>query len=112
LAIPEYSQNKELANKFVEYMTSYEGQRILFLSGGEMPSRKAVYDDPAVKAAQPMASVMLEALMGAYNRPMVVENQEVLAIAGRAWQEALSATKTPQKALDDAAAAIKSILKK
>ncbi len=50
--------------------------------------------------------------MGAYNRPMVVENQEVLAIAGRAWQEALSATKTPQKALDDAAAAIKSILKK
>lgn len=112
LAIPEYSKNKELANKFVEYMTSYEGQKILFLSGGEMPSRKAVYDDPAVVAAQPMASVMLEALMGAYNRPMVVENQEVLAIVGRAWQEALSATKTPQKALDDAAEAIKSILKK
>jgi multiple sugar transport system substrate-binding protein len=111
LAIPEQSKNKELAAKFVAYMTSYEGQKKLFLTGGEMPARKAVYDDPDIKAVQPNAAVMLDALLGARNRPMVVENQEVLSMVGRAWQEALTGLKTPKKALDDAAAAIKKILK-
>jgi len=112
LAIPQQSGNKELAQKFVSYMTSYEGQKKLFVTGGEMPSRKAVYKDPAALSVQPMAPVMLDALLGACNRPMVVENQEVLAAVGRAWQEALTQMKTPKKALDDAAAAISKILKK
>jgi multiple sugar transport system substrate-binding protein len=111
LAIPQQSKNKDLAAKFVSYMTSYEGEKTLFLTGGEMAARKAVYEDPDILNAQPMAPVMLAALLGARNRPMVVENQEVLALAGRAWQEALTGLKTPKQALDDAAAAIKKIIK-
>jgi multiple sugar transport system substrate-binding protein len=112
LAIPQQSNNKDLAQKFVSYMTSYEGQKKLFVTGGEMPARKAVYQDPEALKVQPMAPVMLDALLGARNRPMVVENQEVLAAVGRAWQEALTQMKTPKKALDDAAVAISRILKK
>lgn len=111
LAVPANSQHSEAAELFIKYVTKYESQKLLFLEGGEMPSMKAVYDDPDVLAEHPMALAMLEALEGAFNRPLVPENQEVLGILGRAWQEALVGAKTPQKALDDAARAIEAILR-
>lgn len=111
VGIPVNSQKKELALRFVEYLTSYESQKLLFLQGGEMPTLKAVYQDPEVLKTQPMARMMLSALLQAKNRPMVVKSREVMAAVERAWEAAILQVKTPKQALDDAAGEIKRVLK-
>jgi multiple sugar transport system substrate-binding protein len=110
LGIPTGSKKKDLAMKFLDFMSSYEGQKVLFVEGGEMPTRKAVYDDPDSLKAQPLAPVMLAALLEAKNRPMVVESREVMAACERAWEVAILGVKTPKEALDDAAREIERIL--
>ena len=48
LGVSAYSTHQADAKKFIMWITSYKEQLAYFLGGGETPTLKAVYNDPAV----------------------------------------------------------------
>lgn len=69
LGISSYSQNKEAAWKFVEFITSPRMQKFIALKAGLAPTRKALYEDEEIINAYPQFSKMQEVFFTAYPRP-------------------------------------------
>lgn len=51
--INKNTKNLDMALNFVEYMSSYEIEVLDCCTGGNLPTRKAAYDDPRVQEANP-----------------------------------------------------------
>jgi multiple sugar transport system substrate-binding protein len=68
--ISRWSQNEEAAWKFVSFMTSYQGQKILALKAGLAPTRRAVYHDPEVMDKMPHLKSFLPVFENAKPRPL------------------------------------------
>lgn len=69
LGISSYSENKEAAWKFVEFLTSPRMQKFIALKAGLAPTRKALYEDEEIINAYPQFSQMQEVFFTAYPRP-------------------------------------------
>ncbi len=58
LGINRFSRHPEAAARFIRYMTSPETQKLLSLTIGYKPTRKALYKDPELVASQPFTAAL------------------------------------------------------
>lgn len=77
LAIGAYTDEPEFALDAVACITSEENQKFYMLTNGNPAALKAVYEDPEVKEAYPMAQTIVESLDQAAPRPLTPYYAEV-----------------------------------
>jgi multiple sugar transport system substrate-binding protein len=97
LGVSAYSKNKEGAVAFASFMGGEEAQRI----AGERsfpPTRKAAYDDPAVRRAIPFAATLRDAIGKARPRPVTPVYPQV----SKAIQNHVYAALQGKESTDDA----------
>lgn len=110
LAIMNNAPNKEAALKFVEYMMDREVQKAIFVNGGFFPVYKDLYNDPELAGMVDDFAVYGEQFSYGHSRPKVVQYNEISDILQLEIHNALLQRKSPQQALDDAAAKINALL--
>ena len=69
LAVSRFSKQPEVAWKFVSFVTSPTMQKVLALQAGRAPTRKALYEDPEVLAANPHFRDLFDIFLTAHPRP-------------------------------------------
>lgn len=110
LGISSASRHKELALKFLEFVTSAEIQKVLTLKAGHAPTRVSVLTDPEVVAKYRWFPSQLAALESAVPRPRVLVWSEIEGILGEYLQLALIGELSPEKALAEAAEKIAEVV--
>ncbi|NNG67277.1 ABC transporter substrate-binding protein [Caldanaerobacter subterraneus] len=70
LGINKYSKHPEEAWKFIEFVTSEEGQKITALEGGNLPTLKSLYQDKEVLAKNPYWADFYDVFITAKPRPV------------------------------------------
>lgn len=108
MGVTANSTHKELALKFLQYVTSSASQKIMADNGG-VPTRKSVYSDAALAAKYAYFPILLQATIDSVVRPRLVQWSEIEAVYGAELSAAVSGAKTVDKALSDAKAAIERI---
>ncbi len=78
LGVSAFSRNVDLAYEATECIVSDENQAEYMITNGNPASSAAVYDDPAVQEAYPMADTIRESLEAAASRPLTAYYSEVL----------------------------------
>jgi trehalose/maltose transport system substrate-binding protein len=69
LAVSKYSENPEAAAKFVMWLGSTESQKARAINISLIPTKKSLYEDPDVAAAQPFMPKLLPVFTSAVARP-------------------------------------------
>ncbi len=67
--INRWSRHQREAWRFIQFMTSHQGQKILALEAGLAPTRRSVYQDPGVQERMPHLNAFLPAFESARPRP-------------------------------------------
>jgi multiple sugar transport system substrate-binding protein len=106
--IPTYSKNAEAAYLFIQWMMGFERQRTQHLNGGSS-ARPDVYADPQVQALS-YSKASTETFGVARPKPTLPESPQITEILVRELSLALTGQKTPQVALDAAAADMSKLL--
>ena len=76
LMVSKTSKNKNAAIELIKFLTSPEIQRVNAVTRGYLPTRRALYDDPAVLQAHPFIGSMKHVLLeGAVTRPSTAAGQ-------------------------------------
>src|SRR3546814_19505973 len=78
LAVSRYSEHPEEAADLVRYLTSYDEQKRRALEGSFNPTRRSLYDDAALLAANPFYGLFLDILENAVARPSRSEERRVV----------------------------------
>jgi multiple sugar transport system substrate-binding protein len=99
LAINAFSQHKDEAWQFIEYMLSKETQTSLALNAGLVSSRPDVVNDPTVQAKVPYFKQLSTILGSGYNRPALVNYNQFTTPLQAAINGVLSKQGTPASAL-------------
>lgn len=99
LGINKYSANKELARKFIEFVTSEDEQLRLALEHSNSPTVESVFHKPEYLEAISVASEMAEALENARPRPYHLKWAKIEDIIGEQLHEALLGEVTVEDAL-------------
>jgi len=102
-AIPNSSPNADAAWTFIEWVESFPIAKARALAGGA-PAREDVFDDPDVLAAFPYYTEVKQIVGEAIEFPILSRSPQVVEVLGRVLSEAVTGSKTPQEALDEAAA--------
>jgi multiple sugar transport system substrate-binding protein len=110
IAVGAFSQHADLAFEAAECATSEENQAYYFVSNGNPASKAAVYDDPAVVEAFPMAPVIRESLEQAASRPQTAYYSEVSTSLQREYHPPESVD--PEETGAEAAELIQAVLAK
>ena len=108
--ISAFTEHPEEAWEFVRFATSEEGQKILHLRNGFVPSRRALFTDPEVVAASPHYPRLVEILERARPRPVHPAWAEISDALQRHVSSALIGQDPPERALERAAEEIEGIL--
>lgn len=105
-SISTYSKNKELAQKFIEFINQPEYAKVRFQLTGEIPPIAALVDDPLIKDDEKSRAV---AIQSGYAVPMpsVPEMQEVWTPANSALQLSVTGKQDTKAALESAVKVIK-----
>lgn len=102
LAVPEASQNKDLAREFIDFVTSPEMQKRIALEIGNPPTRASVYGDAEVLAAYRWYPQQFAALQVARPRPRTESWAKIETILGDYLQLVLIGEMQPEEALAEA----------
>ena len=102
LVISTYSKNPGASLKFIDYMTHPERQSEDIVKFSDASPLKAVYEDPAVKKAQPFSDELKSAVEQAKSRPVSPVYSQVSAAIYKNVNKALSGSSTPEAALKKA----------
>jgi multiple sugar transport system substrate-binding protein len=102
LGVGAFSQHVDLAFEATECITSDANQAYYFTTNGNPAASAAVYDDPAVQEAYPMAAVIRQSLQQAAPRPLTPYYSEVSGGIQREYHEpgAIDPDRTPAQATD------------
>ncbi|MDE2293230.1 MAG: ABC transporter substrate-binding protein [Elusimicrobia bacterium] len=111
-AISAFSKHPDAAWRFIDFASSREAQKIAYMKGGIIPTRRALFDDPDIIAKSPQYRDLLKVLETARPRPPQPQWARFSDILQVHLSEALSGQKTPQQALDAAAREIAPVLKR
>ena len=106
-AISAYSRHPREAFQVAEFFASADSQKLAFLKGGILPSRKALYADPEVLKAAPHMKDLGRVLAGARPRPMHPRWPRMSDALQMHVSAALSRQETPEEALKAAAIEIR-----
>ncbi len=109
--IPAGSKNPEAAYKFIEWLTSKEGATLWALNGG-IPGNTLALSDPAVTDKIPQFKLLAEVMPFRQIVPPTTVTADLVTTINEAVVAAVTGTKTPQQALDDAAAKMDGFLSK
>jgi multiple sugar transport system substrate-binding protein len=90
VGISRFSENKEAAWRFVDFLSSARAQKMLSLGAGLAPTRKALYSDEEIIAANPHFSRMKEVFFTAYPRPRTPLYPAVSHVLQRYFSRAIS----------------------
>jgi multiple sugar transport system substrate-binding protein len=90
LGISSYSENKEAAWKFVEFISSPRMQKFIAVKAGLAPTRKALYEDEEIINAYPQFAQMQEVFFTAYPRPRTPLYPAASNILQRYFSKAIS----------------------
>lgn len=110
MGVAANSQNKDLAAKFLTYITSAETQKKMVEHGG-VPTRKSVYLDSELAAKYKHFPVQLEALQNSVARPRTPKWSRVEEALGAELSAAIAGTKSVEDALNAAKQSIDEIMK-
>jgi multiple sugar transport system substrate-binding protein len=110
MGVTANSTHKELALKFLQYITSSESQKIMADHGG-VPTRQSVYSDRTLAAKYTYYPTLLQATIDSVVRPRLPQWSEIEAVYGAELSAAVSGAKSVDQALADAKAAIERILR-
>ncbi len=109
MGVTANSANKDLALKFLEYVTSADVQKIAVEYGG-VPTRTSVFTDSDLVAKYPYFTTILEATENSVVRPRTPLWTDIETAYGAELSSAISGTKSVDEALSDAKTAIESIM--
>ncbi len=90
VGVSRFSANKDAAWRLAEFLTSREVQTLLARRGGLAPTRRAVYEDPEVLAAQPHLRPMKDVFLTARPRPRTPLYPAVSHVLQRYFSSAVS----------------------
>jgi len=107
--IPSGGKNPVAAYKFIEWLTSKEGATMWALNGG-IPSNTLALSDPAVVAKIPQFELLAKIMPYRQIVPPTTVTADLVTVLDEAIVAAVSGTKTPQQALDDAAVKMKKLM--
>jgi multiple sugar transport system substrate-binding protein len=110
LGIGAFSDDPDLAFAAAECITSEENQAYYMISNGNPASKSAVYDDPEVLEAYPMAPEIRDSLEKAAPRPQTAYYNEVSQSLQRVYHPPSSVD--PGRTGDRATKLIKAVLRK
>ena len=111
LGISSFSEKKDVAWKFVEFLTSERIQKLFAVKSGKAPTRSALYEDEDVIAVNPHFKSMKDVLLTAYPRPLTPLYPSVSNILQRYFSATISSTDTDiVKEAEDASQEINRIL--
>ena len=102
LVISTFSKNPGGALKFIDYMTHAERQSEDVVKFSDATPLKAVYEDPAVKKAQPFSDALKTGVEQAKTRPVSPVYTQVSSAIYKNVNQALSGNVTPEEALKQA----------
>ncbi|MCP2238771.1 ABC transporter substrate-binding protein [Thermoanaerobacterium thermosaccharolyticum] len=111
LGINKYSKHPEEAWKFVEFVTSEEGQKITALEGGNLPTIKSLYQDKDVLAKNPYWSDLYDAFITAKPRPVTPFYPQMSDSMQINFHKALTGEITPQQAIQNIEKDLNDIIK-
>lgn len=110
MGVTANSKNKEMALKFLQYVTSKEVQAETAEKGG-VPTRTSVLSDSSLNEKYPYFKTLLEATENSVIRPRTSHWADIETAYGTELSNAISGTKTIDQALADAKTAIEAIMK-
>ncbi len=110
LAVNRYSNHKEAAKTFVEFMASPEMQLEFSIAVGTKPSRKALYFNERLQKEQPFVSDLYDVLTSTRPRPMTPFYPQISQILQVEFSAALSKIRPVGKAMRMASQQIEHIL--
>lgn len=100
-SVSSYSKEKDLAQKFIEFINQPEYAKVRFEKTGEIPPVKALIDDPLIKNDEKSRAVAIQASY-AVPMPSVPEMQEVWSPANSALQLSVTGKQDVKAALEGA----------
>jgi multiple sugar transport system substrate-binding protein len=115
LGINRFSQHRAEAWKLIEFMTDHEAQLRMAVVTGNLPTRRAVYDDERLHKEFPAARQQYDDFSVGNVRPSAelgAKYPEVSEIMQTEIHAALLRQKTAKQALDDAVARIQAVLER
>ena len=107
-AISVYSDHKATAHDFLKYLTGAEFQKFQLTQGSLAPVVSNLYSDPALQKQFPYLPTLLTSIQNAVPRPVSPFYPAVTKAIQDNSYAALKGQKTPQQAVKDMSAAIKS----
>ena len=110
-AIPKSSPNPEAAWAFIEWVKSFPIAKERALMGGA-PARADVFQDADVLAKYPHYTEVEQIVGESIEFPILTRSPQVVEILGRVLSEAVTGSKTPKEALDEAAVELATITDK
>ncbi len=112
LAVNKNSKHPEAAEQFVAFMTSAKAQKHLGLTVGFQPTRKALYEDAELLAAQPALAELYKIFQRARPRPVSPYYVLLSQAMQSEFSAALAGVKTPEQALSALQSQMEQILKR
>jgi multiple sugar transport system substrate-binding protein len=103
--ISRWSEHVKEAWEFVEFMTSFESQKILAIEAGLAPTRVAIYKDPVVQGKMPHLKDFLPAFKRAKPRPVSPLYPMISQELQRFFSRAIAESKTDVQDLAEATSA-------
>lgn len=99
LAVNARSRYPRAAERFVEFMTSAEAQKALALTVGFQPTRRVLYEDKELIAAQPFLKELYTIFETARPRPVTRHYVRISQAMQSEFSAALAGIKKPEEAL-------------
>jgi multiple sugar transport system substrate-binding protein len=99
LMISEFSNRKEEALKFIDFMFQKENQQILYEDGGYLPINVEVYGDSSYISKHPELAKIKNLFLWARHRPFLENYTRISEVMSRYFHKALNNEITVQEAL-------------
>lgn len=110
LGVNRFSRNPEAAESLVRFLTSREIQKLLALTVGYKPTRKALYHDAELLRKQPLTAFLYDVFMTARPRPVTPYYMFITGVLQPEFSAVISGIKSPADALGSAEKQITHIL--
>lgn len=111
VGISKTTRHADEAWRAVQYFSSTEAQRKFILASGFVPSRKALFTDPALVAEYEYLPDLQKVIDSSVLRPPIAQYAQASDILQRYLSAALTGQKTPEQAMQAAAQETRQLLK-
>ncbi len=110
LGITASSPHPQEAWRVIEFMTREDSQREFVLETGYVPSRRSLFNDPAIVAKYPYYPQLLKVVENSTLRPPIAQYAQASDILQRYLSAALTNTMTSEQAMQRAAVETRGLL--